>query len=156
MTYPDPYINGLYPDVMIDVRDWLRAHPYLTALQTTSGQSLLNRRVFLRIPKSVTYPLIRVYDAGTVNQTGEAPLEDAQIGLDIWGADHQNVADISRALKAAWHLMPPGTMIGATTVGLDADVIGSVDSPDPDTGNPRKIMTVALTCRVRTANDPAA
>lgn len=152
MTYPAPYTLGLYPDLMGDARTWLRIHPYLTALKADDNvTSLLAARVFFRIPDVATFPLIQLYDAGTINQPGEAPVVDGQLGLTVWGGTYKQVSDITNAVKAAFHLMPPGTRMGATTVGLNADVTGSVDSPDPDTGAPRKVLTVALTARVLTA-----
>lgn len=148
MTLPVAYTpHGLYPDTLGDVRTWLRQHPFLTAL---SG------RVFFRIPDAAAFPLVRIYDAGTVNQAGEAPIIDAQIGVDVWGAlktsgaTYADITAIANNVRAAFHLMHSGTVLGVTTVGLNADVTGSLDNPDPDTGAPRKTLTVLLTCRVIT------
>lgn len=146
-------VQAIYADTMRDVRAWLRTHPYLTALTATDGTSLLNARVFFRIPNAPSYPLVRIYEINTVNQDGDAPIVDTMIGIDVWGGDYQQVADITLALRAAFHLMAPDAPIGATTIGLNADVIGSVDSPDPDTGRPRKVLTALLTSRARAAGE---
>lgn len=138
-------VQTIYADVMGDLRTWLREHPYLTALTNSDNGSLLNGRVFFRIPDATTYPLIRIYRAGGANQDGEAPLEDVQVGIDVWGGSYADVTSIANAVKAALHLMNPGTAIGSGTVGLNADVIGEIDSPDPDTGNARKVLTAVLT-----------
>lgn len=139
MTQPAPYTtHGMYGDVLGDFRGWLRQHPYLTSL---SG------RVFFRIPESPTYPLLRIYRAGGGNQPGDAPIEDVQVGIDIWGGSYGDITTVANGLKAAMHSMPSGTKMGQSTVCLNGEVIGEVDSPDPDTGNPRKVLTVLLTTR---------
>jgi hypothetical protein len=140
-------VQTIYADVMGDLRSWLRTHPYLTALQDGTGHSLLNARVFFRIPDGPTFPLVRIYRAGGANQDGQVPLEDVQAGIDVWGGSYTDVVAIANAIKAALHLMNPGTRLGSGTVGLNADVIGEIDAPDPDTGNARKVLTALLTVR---------
>ena len=139
MTQPAPYTtHGLYGDVMGDLRGWLRLHPYLSSL---SG------RVFFRIPERPTVPLLRIHRSGGGNQPGEAPIEDVQVGIDVWGGTYAEIVTLTNDIKSALHLMPSGTHLGTSTVCLNADVIGEVDSPDPDTGSPRKIITALLTVR---------
>lgn len=130
--------QAVYADVMGDLRTWLRAHDYLDSV---------DGRVFFRIPVSPTYPLVRLYRAGGGNQPGEVPLEDVQVGIDIWADDYATVTAVGNAVKAALHQMLPDTALGAGTVGLNADVIGDIDAPDPDTGKPRKVLTAVLTVR---------
>jgi hypothetical protein len=153
-VYPAPFLDtvGVYPDLLGDLRTWLRAHPYLTALKTGSGASLLNGRVFFRIPDDAIFPLIRIYDAGITKQPGEVPIIDGQIGVDIWGGTYADVTAIRNAVAAAFDLLDSGTLIGSTTVVLNAESGTSVDSPDPDTGAPRKVLTPTVTARALTAN----
>ena len=151
MTFPAPYTLGVYPDVLGDVRTWLRAHPWMPAT--------VNGRVFFRIPDAPTFPLIRVYDAGTTQTLGEvAPLVTAQIGVDVWGAigvanaTYGDVKTIAHAVAAAFHFLQPGTLLGTTTVALDGEAGTFFDNPDPDTGAPRKTGTCTLYARAKTDN----
>ena len=144
MTYPAPYSHGIYPDVLGDVRTWLRAHPWV--------QPLVSGRVFFRLPDNPTFPCVRIYDAGTTQQPGEAPIVDAQVGIDVWGGTYQQVKDITNAIAAACHTLSPGSKIGTTTVVNNADPGTSIDSPDPDTGQPRKVLTATFTARALTDN----
>lgn len=130
--------TSLYADVMGDLRSWLRAHANLASI---SG------RVFFRIPDDPTFPLIRIYRAGGGNQPGEVPIEDVYVGIDVWGGSYDEVTTLANGVKAALHLMLPDTLLGSTTVGLNADVTGEIDTPDPDTGRPRKTLTALLTVR---------
>lgn len=132
-------VQALYSDVAGDVRSWLRTHPYLADLQAA--------RVFFRIPDVATFPLTQMSVLDDTNEDSEAPIVNALVGLVVWGGTYQQVTDISNGIKAACHEMQPDTLIGAGTVGLNAEVIGATDSPDPDTGSPRKVITVSLTAR---------
>lgn len=150
-VFPAPFLDtiGVYPDLLGDVRTWLRAHPFLTAL---SG------RAFFRIPDKTVFPLLRLYDAGTTKQPGEVPIVNGLVGIDVWGeigvsgATYGDVGEIARAVAAAFDLLPAGTLIGAGTVVLNSESGTIVDSPDPDTGAPRKVLTAALMARALTAN----
>lgn len=151
MTFPAPFLDtiGVYPDLLGDVRTWLRAHPFLTAV---------TGRVFFRIPDTAVFPLIRIYDAGTTKQPGEVPIVNSLVGVDVWGAvkvagaTYADVDTITRAVAAAFDLLPAGTLIGTGTVILNSESGTTVDSPDPDTGAPRKVLTAALMARALTAN----
>lgn len=133
--------QALYSDVAGDVRAWLRAHPYLTPIQ--------DGRVFFRVPDVATFPLTQMSMLNDTNQDGDAPIVDAMISLIVWGGSYDDVCAIANGIKAACHEMQCDTPIGTGTIGLNAEVIGSVDSPDPDTGSPRKAITVSLTARRR-------
>lgn len=141
MTYPATYPSGLYADSMGGVRAWLKAHPYLASI---------NGRVFFRIPVDPVYPLFRIARVGGGPQAGEAPVEDVMVGIDLWGGSYSEISALAAAVKSACHLLSPGTVMG-TCVGLNADVIGDIDAPDPDTGKPRKVLTVLFTVRPVTA-----
>jgi hypothetical protein len=132
--------QAVYPDIMGDVRSWLRVHPYLVDIQ--------GARVFFSIPEGATYPLTQLSMLDDSKQPGEVPLVDAMIGLTLWGA-YGDITNLANGIKAAFDTMPPGTAIGSGTIGLNADVIGSTDGPDPETGTPRKVLTVVLTARRR-------
>lgn len=138
-------VQTLYPDVAGDFRSWLRTHEYLTDLQ--------GARVFFRIPDTPAYPLTQLSMLNDPNQDGDMPIVNALIGLTVWGGSYAEVTDIANGIKAACHQMNPDTVIGATTIGLNAEVIGSVDSPDPDDGRPRKVMTVSLDARRRAVSE---
>lgn len=135
----------LYPDVAGDFRSWLRTHPYLTDLQAA--------RVFFRIPGVPNFPLTQMSLLDDTNQDGQAPIVNAMIGLTVWGGSYADVTNIANGIKAACHEMNPGTAIGTSTIGLNAELIGSVDSPDPDDGRPRKVLTVSLTARRRAVGE---
>lgn len=147
MTYPAPFLAtvGPIPDYMGDLRGWLRTHPYLTAV---------DGRVFFRIPKPpILFPLIRLHDAGTTRQAGEAPIYDVALGVEIWGgkpADYATVVNTERAVIAAFEYLGAGTLIGAATVVNNVEIGTGLDSPDPDTGAPRKVLTPLLTVRALT------
>ena len=143
-VYPAPYSLGVYPDVLGDVRTWLRAHPWV--------QPSVAGRVFFRLPDNPTFPCVRIYDAGTTQQAGETPIIDAQIGVDVWGGTYQQATAITNAIAAACHMLSPGSLIGTSTVVLNADPGTAIDSPDPDTGQARKVLTVTFTARAVTDN----
>lgn len=143
--YPAPFLTdiGPVPDYMGDLRTWLRTHPYLTSLAA---------RVFFHIPTSPAFPLVRLSDAGTTRQPGEAPIYDVALGVEIWGgkpADYAAVVNTERAVIAAFEYLAAGTLIGATVVN-NVEIGTGLDSPDPDTGAPRKVLTPTLTVRALT------
>ena len=146
MTYRAPFLPavGPYPDLLGDFRTWLRAHAYLTPL--VAG------RVFFRIPKVPVFPLIRLHDAGTTRQPGETPTVEALLGVEVWGGTFEQVKDITAATVAAFEYLAAGTVVGAATVVLNVEIGTAVDSPDPDTGDARKILTPTILARALTLN----
>lgn len=129
-----------FSDVLGDLRTWLRGNANVAA--QVAG------RVFFRIPDGpVTYPLIRLYMAGGGVQSGEAPVRDVRVGIDIWGAGAGGYAAVTataNAVAAELHTMAPGTRVGST-IFLNADVDADVDAPDPATGQPRKMLGALVT-----------
>ena len=143
-----------YPDYMVDMRAWLRAHPYLVNL--TAG------RVFFRIPpKPSAAPFLRIYQSGGGPQAEEsdAPVMDIRLGIDVWGmagSDYTAVRKTGNALYAIAHDTPALTRLTGpptssyawgNTVHMNLNITTSLDSPDPDTGWPRKVLDAVWTVR---------
>ena len=143
-----------YPDYMLDMRAWLRNHPYLAEL---SGG-----RVFFRIPpKPSAAPFVRIYQSGGGGQAEEAdaPVLDIRLGIDVWGmagSDYPAIRATTLALYAIAHDTPPMTqLIGPTssvyawgnTVHMNMNITTALDSVDPDTGWPRKVLDAVWTVR---------
>lgn len=134
----------VFPDAMAGLRTWLRTHPDLTGLH--------GGRVFFRVPDGPVYPLVRIYRAGGAVQPGDAPLLDIRVAVEVWGGalgDYPAVSALATAIESACHRMPAGLLLdpAGTTVGLNAQVSTWADVPDPDTGWPRRVGDLVLTCR---------
>lgn len=143
-----------FPDYMLDIRAWLRAHPDLT--------DLVAGRVFFRIPPKVSKaPFIRIYQSGGGPQEDamDAPVLDIRVGIDVWGItgkDYANVRRVTTALFGIAHDTPALTeIVGPTspsygwgnTVLMNLSITTSVDSPDADTGWPRMVLDAIWTVR---------
>lgn len=138
----------LFPDTLSDVRYWLRRHPLLVPFHAG--------RVVLRIPQEtviapLVWPLIRISKVGgSIVGSGGVPLETVRIQMDCWGRPASTTAangygplrQMVLALKSALWQLPSGTLINPTgqTVVTDASVVLDMDSPDPDTGQPRYVV----------------
>lgn len=129
------------PDYMGDLRGWLRTQPDLAPLHAG--------RVFFAIPATPVFPLIRMLDVNTVAQPGEAPMFDHRSSLIVWGgkpSDYAAVSLLAQTLGSVLQHTPTPFAIGGTWIGN----IGGVsvrDSPDPDTGAPRRIVDSLITLR---------
>ena len=134
----------VYPDFLTDVQAWLKVHPDLAPLH--------GGRVFLRIPnkpEQVGVPFQRIYrvGGGQVPNT-EVPQLNVRLSVESWGhtfGDYPAVRQLVLATESALHVMENETSGG--TLMQYAYVSGSVDSPDPDTGWPRFVSDLQLTCR---------
>lgn len=134
---------GAVPDVLGDVRYWLRHHPALTAP--------LSGRVFFRIPDNQTqFPLIRLSrtGGGAMGNGGDLPALRINISLELWhNADsgYNALRSLVAATETALFNMPAGTLLNpsGTTIALDAMVGNGMDSPDPALGWPRYILDTA-------------
>lgn len=127
-----------YPNAITDIQAYLKNHPYLAEL--TQG------RVFLRLPAKIkTSPFLRLYDSGTAPlEDSDAPWLQHRLGMDVWAMDNRDyylVNETVLALYAIAHDQSPGVVLGPNgTVVKNIAITTSVDSPDPDTGWPRKVM----------------
>lgn len=138
----------VFPDVLGDVRAWLRAHPDLTPL--------VNGRVFFRIPETASFPLIRIYQAGGAVQPGDAPVQDVRLAFDIWGSGKQyaQTTQAKLAVESACHRLPVPCRLGTTQVG-NAQVTSALFLPDPQTGDPRWVVDALFTVRLTGPGDAA-
>jgi hypothetical protein len=125
------------PDVLNDVRYWLRRQADLAAVHAG--------RVFFRIPDNqASFPLMRIYrTGGGMRQTGGgAPISDVLISIECWSNLERlygTVRQLAQVTEAALWSLPSGMQINPAglTVVIDAMVLNVIDSPDPDTGWPR-------------------
>lgn len=128
----------LVPDVMADLQTYLQGHPLLA--------DLTGPRVWFRIQGSPTAaPFIRLYQVGGGMLAGEVPVENPRISHEIWGLanpDYVKVRQTVRALKTIYQ-SAQNVLMGSTVL-QNAEVTGTVDSPDPDTGIPRVVLDVVL------------
>lgn len=132
----------LYSDYMLDVRAWLRTHPDLNPLH--------GGRVFFRLPEQIpTAPFQRLYRVGGGQQPNtEVPELDLRLALETWGTkpgDYPKVRQLVTATESAFHQVE--NVVSGGTLLQYGLITSSVDSPDPDTGWPRLVSDVLLTCR---------
>lgn len=136
-------VDVVVPDVLGDLRTYLRALPDLASLTAA--------RVFFDPPAKATYPLIRLTEAGWSFQPGETPVGTQRVMIEIIGgpavggvaSDYYKVSAAKAiVVSAIWALTGP---IGTTTRVLDGDVDTVSDLPDPDDGGPRKVISAVLT-----------
>ncbi len=139
----------VFPDVMLDVRYWLRNDPTLNPLH--------GGRVFWRFPdRNLVAPLQLISQVGGGPQLdSEAPIEDIQMTVQTWGlqnADYQAVRQLDLALKSVCQQYPAGRPMNPTgnTRLHNARFNTSFDSPDGPTGWPRKIAHITLTVSATT------
>lgn len=135
------------PDVMPDVRYWLRTHPDL--------QPLHAGRVFFRIPdddKVSGWPLIRIYQhsGGIPDLGGDAPISTVEISIECWhnkDSGYTAVRQLANATASALFQLIPGSLLNPSgqTRAINATATTIIDSPDPDTGWPRKIVDTTWT-----------
>lgn len=130
-----------FPDVLLDLRTWLRADPTLAAYH--------DGRVFFRIPDNPNQaPFMRIYRSGGAVQAGETPIQDIRVAVEVWGlqnSDYQNVRLLVNALEVLCHSIQVPTPIGAETLLRNAQVTTAFDSPDPDLGWPRFVCDLVAT-----------
>lgn len=136
-------IPVVVPDVMGDVRAWLRG---LVDLTDTTGEL-----VFFSIPLKAKFPMIRLTEAGLSAQPGETPVWTQRVMIEVIGApltggiasDYFAVSKAKNIIVSAiWQLTG---QIGSSTRVLDGDVDSVTDSPDPDDGGPRKVISAIFT-----------
>lgn len=135
------------PDYLPDVRYFLRNNNLL--------QPLHQGRVFFELPaptKIGGWPVMRLYDlgGGIVEHGGDADISQFHIGIECWTnqqSGYQAVRQLSVLTISALRQIDPGALInpsGQTRVS-HAVVINSLDSPDPDSGWPRRILDTTWT-----------
>jgi hypothetical protein len=130
------------PDVLGDLRTWLRTLPSLS--------SLTGNRAFFAFPANATFPAIRIYRSGGAMQPGETPIRDPRITIEIASSDPSQNAAIGRAsdvLEGELHVLQGP--IGASTFVSNAQVNTAYDSPDPVDDMPRKFLDVTFTVKAQ-------
>lgn len=134
------------PDAMGDINEWIINHPVLSPLH--------GGRVYFQIPDvTPAAPFIRMSRAGGSLQAGSTPLQDIRVTFEVW-VTALNEAPSLRQLVAAmesvfFDLQSPtiaNPETGDTTI-LNVDINAALDSPDPDTGWPRSILSTVFTVR---------
>lgn len=130
------------PDAMGDICQWIIDHPVLAPLH--------GGRVYFRIPdQDPASPFIRISRAGGSLQPGTTPLQDIRVTLEAWVTAYneaQTLRELVAAIESVFFDVQSPTRTGGTTI-LDASVNASIDSPDPDTGWPRSILSTIFTVR---------
>lgn len=133
----------VFPDYMVDLRYWLRNDPILKPMH--------GGRVFFRLPKTTKAPMLRITQVGGGQQlNSESPIMDIQFTTEVWGmqdSDYQAVRQICLALEHicwAWVAGDPPNPLSNTRM-YNASFNTSFDSPDPETGWPRKICHITAT-----------
>lgn len=130
-------VTVVKPDVMGDVRTWLRSltdlNPYING-------------VFFATPDNAKFPLVRLTEAGWSFQPGETPAGLQRVMIEVIGGSFPDYYKVSGAtnliVSAIWALTGP---IGTTTRVLNGDVDSVSDVPDPDDGAPRKVISAVFT-----------
>jgi hypothetical protein len=135
----------IFSDPMIDIRYWLRNDPTL--------QPLHNGRVFFRMPDRPVAPLMLIRNmAGGPALDSEVPNETLQVMVESFGlqnADYQAVRQLDAALKSVAQSWWKQTNTTINPTGnsrlVAANYLTGYDSPDPDTGWPRRVAHLQLT-----------
>ena len=131
----------IVPDVIADVRAWLRSQPSLAALH--------GGRVFYRVPdpaKVGGWPLLRLYrlGGGIIEEGGDTTTSQVDLSIEVWHNQTQGyttVRQLALLLESVIKKIPAGTVINpaGSTVVLSGHVTNTIDSPDPDSGWPRMV-----------------
>lgn len=132
-------VEIVVPDVMGDVRTWLRSLTELSTNLATAGS------VFFSTPEGAATPLIRLTETGLAAQEGETPTWMQRLFIEVIGGKRGDYAKVSAAkntvCSAIWALTGP---IGSQTRVLNGSIDTVTDQPDPATGAPRKVISAAL------------
>jgi hypothetical protein len=145
-----------WPDVEGAVRTYLRAH--------TDVVAQVGARVFFGIPDEPTWPLIVVSRVGGFEDPSDAPIDQAMVQLDCWGAFHldgstevltrPNKASATAVLRAVRQAhsdlihVPATVTVAGATVRIDGGAWQSDPYiPDPSDGRPRYVVTAQFTVR---------
>ena len=144
--------EGDLPDVEGGIRDYLRAHPDVSAL--------IGTRAFFGIPDSPTWPLVVVRRVGGSEDSSEAAIDVAVIQIDCWGrlfndtdpsksahGDKAQADRLRRAVRKALWQIRGATAANTSTVLYGAVVESDPFLPDRDNDRPRYALTVRVTAR---------
>ncbi len=135
-------MSNQLPDLLPAVKAWIIA------------TGIVGGRCWYRLPLNPKQvPFARI------SRSGGGPEADSQIPVtritvlvEFWGmanSDYDVVRGAGLALEQATHAINGPSWAGADTgvVILAANVLTSMDSPDPDTGWPRYLVTLSVTGR---------
>lgn len=128
------------PDVEGGLRTWLRAQSEITTLVST--------RVFFGLPADVVFPCIVLRRVGGSDQTGEAPLDDALIQFDCWGAGKNKVQAwaVAAAVRGVLRAMTP-QLLAAGIWAYGASSSQPIWFPDAVDDQARYVITATVTAR---------
>lgn len=135
-----------FADVEGGLRTWLRTVPDITAQVST--------RVFFGIPRdsagvaTTSFPLITLQRVGGGPQSGEAPLDNALVQIDCWGAignKAQAWAVAKAVMDTLESLTPREIATGVYAYGASVDSV--IFLPDPADSRARYVVTASVTTR---------
>lgn len=129
-----------FTDIEGGLRTWLRLQSDITAVVGT--------RVWFGIPEGATFPLIDLQRVGGGPQEGEAPLDDALIQFDCWGAGKNKAQAwaVTAALLGVLESMTP-QQLAAGVYGYGVSVESVIFLPDPANSQARYVVTALVTGR---------
>ena len=131
-------------DVEGGLRAWLRAD--------TGLQALVVQRVFFGIPRQdPVFPLVVVARVGGSELLGEeTPVDYALLQIECWGSLLENGGSkaqafaVAQAVQVALSTIRQPTLLTTGVKALSATVQALLWAPDPDTDQPRYLLTVEV------------
>jgi hypothetical protein len=147
--------EGDFPDTEGAVRNYLKAHPSVSAITT---------RGFFAVPTAPTYPLFTVVQVGGIEDDTEAPVDVCLLQVDEWGevdakgfARKADCAALRRAIRRAFFDLRVSTAVtvGTDVVTLDgARIVSDSYLPDLTNRRPRYSQTVEVVARLTPVPTP--
>jgi Protein of unknown function (DUF3168) len=128
-----------WPDCEGSMRDYLRADASLAAL--------VGNRVFFGIPDRVAFPLVTVTRVSGGDDPSTIPIDRPLLQLDCWGRKGNKTEAFNVAAAVRDALFAISNTTSGTALLYGASVIGGVFFPDPETDQPRYVLTVELAAR---------
>lgn len=132
------------PDVEGGVRAALRADDGVSAL--------VDQRVYFGVPSNPVWPLVTVQRIGGGDDPGDAPIDQALVQIDCWGADRNKTQAwaVAAAVRAWAQSVRRATELNTEVVAYGVtveSVIFAADTAD----RPRYALTALVMARSATA-----
>lgn len=136
---------AVFADVEGGLRAWLRGQPSITAL--------VDQHVWFGIPANAQFPLITIAQVGGGPGVGEAPITDALIQLDCWGAGQNKgqAAAVMTAVLGALDSLHCGAEMGGEVIAMGSTVESVIWLPDPQSNQARYVVTALVSAKAKTA-----
>lgn len=140
-------ITDLVPDAEVAMREWLLSEPEVTALLST--------RIATRLPEDPVFPFLTLFVVGGEFAVGEAPLYEAFVQFDAFGARggrHPDYASASAVIRTVAYLCDQMSYVQTT----EAHIYGCeilqmpIRMEEPDTEWARYELTVMAQMRSNT------